>query len=273
MVNDLDDNPVGHADGEHVAGNHVVIEMGNGRFVMMAHLQQGSVLVAEGDVVRGGQLIAQCGNSGNTSHPHLHLQVQNGPDFFAPDLKTYPILFRDVAGEVFVQAFTPFHPAIQYARRHDFIGFYKQEMEFREQLKYPPASRVASLTLRGRNEEKVKFTAEHVRRELDSLCGESEKGGKGESEKTDAELDLGDALPTRPLSDPPAFPPASFRDLVISGPAPAPLLRAETFYRYQLMLRTRAMSRLSHALAHITAKLALPEDVTLTVDIDPVSLG
>jgi hypothetical protein len=95
-VNDLDDNPVGHADGEHVAGNHVVIDMGNGRFVMMAHLQKGSVLVTEGDAVRVGQSIAKCGNSGNTSHPHLHLQVQNKPDFSAPDLKTYPILFRDV---------------------------------------------------------------------------------------------------------------------------------------------------------------------------------
>ncbi len=37
----------------------------------------------------------------------------------------------DVEGEVFVQAFTPFHPAIQYARRHDFVGFYEQEIESR----------------------------------------------------------------------------------------------------------------------------------------------
>ena len=118
MVNDLDDNPVGHADGEHVAGNHVVIDMGNSRFVMMAHLQQGSVLVAEGDVVRGGQLIAQCGNSGNTSHPHLHLQVQNGPDFFAPDLKTFPILFRDVTC---IRSARPRPDAPFFVRRNDRI--------------------------------------------------------------------------------------------------------------------------------------------------------
>jgi primosomal protein N' (replication factor Y) len=62
-------------------------------------------------------------------------------------------------------------------------------------------------------------------------------------------------------------------DLVIAGPAPAPLLRAETFYRYQIMLRTRAMSKLSQTLAKIIETLALPENVTLTVDIDPVSLG
>ena len=64
-----------------------------------------------------------------------------------------------------------------------------------------------------------------------------------------------------------------FKDLIIAGPAPAPLLRAETFYRYQIMLRTRAMSALSRELARIIQSLALPEDVTLAVDIDPVNLG
>ena len=53
----------------------------------------------------------------------------------------------------------------------------------------------------------------------------------------------------------------------------SPLLRAETFYRYQIMLRTRAMSKLSQTLAKIIGTLALPEDITLSVDIDPVSLG
>src|SRR5208282_5313562 len=65
----------------------------------------------------------------------------------------------------------------------------------------------------------------------------------------------------------------AFKDLILAGPAPAPLLRAETFYRYQIMLRTRAMSKLSQQLAKIIETLALPEDVTLTVDIDPVNLG
>ena len=53
----------------------------------------------------------------------------------------------------------------------------------------------------------------------------------------------------------------------------SPLLRAETFYRYQLMLRTRAMTRLSRELARIASELALPDEVTLTVDIDPASLS
>ena len=139
----------------------------------------------------------------------------------------------DVEGEVFVQAFTPFHPAIQYARRHDFAGFYEQELEFRRPLKYPPFGRIALLTLKGRNEEKVKFSADHLKRELDQLL-------------------------------------ADFKDVILAGPAPAPLLRAETFYRYQIMLRVQRMSLLSRRLARLNQSLVLPEDVTLTTDIDPV---
>jgi len=205
----------------------------------------------------------------------------NMPDFRAGE-RTFQLLTQvagragrgDVEGEVFVQAFTPFHPAIQYARRHDFVGFYEQEIEFREQLKYPPAARVALLTLKGRNEEKVQFSAEHLRRELDQLVGGGgEKGQGGTAAEESATLFEPVApLPLFPSAPVPATA-APFRDLIIAGPAPAPLLRAETFYRYQIMLRTRAMSRLSRELARITNTLTLPDEVTLTVDIDPASLS
>jgi primosomal protein N' (replication factor Y) len=181
------------------------------------------------------------------------------PDFRAGE-RTFQLLTQvagragrgDVEGEVFVQAFAPFHPAIQYARRHDYAGFYEQEIEFREQLKYPPASRVALLTLRGRNEDKVKFSAEHLRKVLASKV-QSPKSKAAANEMT---LDIGH----------------STLDLILSGPAAAPLARAEQFYRYQIMLRTRAMSKLSQMLAKIISTTALPEDVTLSVDIDPVNL-
>jgi primosomal protein N' (replication factor Y) (superfamily II helicase) len=195
------------------------------------------------------------------------------PDFRAGE-RTFQLLTQvagragrgDVEGEVFVQAFTPFHPAIQYARRHDFIGFYEQEIEFREQLKYPPASRVALLTLRGRNEDKVKFSAEHLKRELEKELKEAEPKGRAGSPLPAARTQTDDGAHgvTRPTT---------FKDLIIAGPAPAPLLRAETFYRYQIMLRTRAMSKLSQRLAKIIGPLALPQDVALAVDIDPVNLG
>ena len=121
---------------------------------------------------------------------------------------------------------------------------------------------MALLTLRGRNEEKVKFSAEHVRKELDKLSVVSGRAGSPLPAAPGDESDGAHGV-TRP----------TVRNLIIAGPAPAPLLRAETYYRYQIMLRTRFMSKLSQALAEIIAALALPEDVTLTVDIDPVSLS
>ncbi len=204
------------------------------------------------------------------------------PDFRAGE-RTFQLLTQvsgragrgDVEGEVFVQAFTPFHPAIQYARRHDFVGFYEQEIEFREQLKYPPIARVALLTLKGRNEEKVKLSAEHVRQEVEKLkTGNAAEAtaGRGAAETATLFDQFAPGSQRTPNREP-AVVSSPFRDLIVAGPAPAPLLRAETYYRYQLMLRTRAMSRLSVALASITARLSLPEDVMLTVDIDPVSLG
>jgi primosomal protein N' (replication factor Y) (superfamily II helicase) len=170
------------------------------------------------------------------------------PDFRAGE-RTFQLLTQvagragrgDIEGEVFVQAFTPFHPAIQHARRHDFTGFYEQELEFRQPLNYPPFGRIALLTLRGRNEDKVKFSAEHLKHEL-------EKELKPESK-------------------------AGLNDLILAGPAPAPLLRAETYYRHQIMLRTQRMSLLSRRLAQIIQALALPEDVVLAVDIDPVDMA
>jgi primosomal protein N' (replication factor Y) (superfamily II helicase) len=231
------------------------------------------------DILVGTQMIAKGLHFPNVTlvgiiYADLSLHI---PDFRAGE-RTFQLLTQvagragrgDVEGEVFVQAFTPFHPAIQYARKHDFIGFYDQEIEFREQLKYPPAGRIALLVLKGRNEEKVKFSAEHVRAELEKRGKAEEKRGKGE--KGNDELSLG--LDERPLAPSPLV---SFShlpaDLVIAGPAPAPLARAETFYRYQLMLRTRQMSALSRVLATLVESLELPDDVTLSVDIDPVNLS
>src|SRR5438876_8850444 len=140
------------------------------------------------DILVGTQMIAKGLHFPNVTlvgiiHADLSLHM---PDFRSAE-RTFQLLTQvagragrgDVEGEAFVQAFTPFHPAIQYARRHDYAGFYEQEVEFRKQLKYPPVSRIALLTVKGRNEDKVKFSAEHLRKALDKLTQiESEKVGK-----------------------------------------------------------------------------------------------
>jgi peptidase M23-like protein len=98
--NDLPDRPVASPDPqpENATGNVVVLDIGNGRYVLMAHLKRGSVLVAVGDRVRDGQPIARVGNSGNTDEPHLHIQAQDSAraDVQRGGVTSLPILFRDV---------------------------------------------------------------------------------------------------------------------------------------------------------------------------------
>lgn len=60
-------------------GNFVVIDHGRGEFSMIAHLQRGSVQVAVGDEVTQGQVLGRLGNSGDSSGPHVHYQLQDGP--------------------------------------------------------------------------------------------------------------------------------------------------------------------------------------------------
>ena len=95
VLSDRPDQAIGTTDTSLPVGNHVVIEIGENRYVLLAHLMHGSVTVSRDETVRAGQLIGRCGNSGNTSQPHLHLQVQDQADWNAQGLKTFPIRFAE----------------------------------------------------------------------------------------------------------------------------------------------------------------------------------
>ena len=97
-VNTLPDNPPGKQDPAHAAGNHVLLNLGNGEYALLAHLQPGSVRVKAGDKVSTGQLLGLCGNSGNTSEPHLHFHVQDKPYLFR-DAIGLPVTFLDYVSE------------------------------------------------------------------------------------------------------------------------------------------------------------------------------
>lgn len=81
VVDSLPDQQPGRMDPRNPAGNHVILDHGNGEWSLLAHLRSGSVPVRAGDRVAQGQKLGECGNSGNTSEPHLHYHLQNGPVF------------------------------------------------------------------------------------------------------------------------------------------------------------------------------------------------
>lgn len=80
-VDGIPDNVPGEMNPAQPPGNHVVIDHGNGEFSFLAHLRQGSVAVRPGERVAGGAPLGACGNSGNSSEPHLHYHLQTTPTF------------------------------------------------------------------------------------------------------------------------------------------------------------------------------------------------
>ena len=93
VVADLPDNPPGTMDARNPPGNHVVIDLGNDEYALLAHMQESSIAVSAGDSVGAGELIGLCGNSGNTTEPHLHFHLQDAPDFGSGEGK--PAFFND----------------------------------------------------------------------------------------------------------------------------------------------------------------------------------
>jgi primosomal protein N' (replication factor Y) len=167
----------------------------------------------------------------------LALQI---PDFRASE-RVFQLLMQvsgragrgAVRGEVFVQTRAPFHPAIQFARHHDYAGFVEQELEFRGKLHYPPFERFILITARGRSEEKTQFVLENLAKELERL-------------------DL-------PATE-------------IAGPSPAPIARMDERYRFQIFLRTHRITAVTPKLRPLFMDRQWPDDIRVTIDVDPVDL-
>jgi primosomal protein N' (replication factor Y) len=202
----------------------------------------GAFRVGKIDVLVGTQMIAKGLHFPNVTlvgiiYADMALHM---PDFRAGE-RTFQLIVQvagragrgDVEGEVIVQSFTPFHPAVQFARQHDYLGFYEQEIALREQLRYPPVTRMVALVVRGRNEEKVAFYLRALTRELQRRAG---------------------------------------REVYFGEPGPAPLAKVHNRYRYQLLLRTPRILRLTEILAEVLPSLKPPEDVHISVDVDALSL-
>ena len=83
----------GEFDPNNILGNHLVIRVGKGEYLFMANLKQRSLTVASGDEVEAGQKVAECGNSGRTTTPHLHIHLQNTRAF--PISEGLPLRFSN----------------------------------------------------------------------------------------------------------------------------------------------------------------------------------
>lgn len=162
------------------------------------------------------------------------------PDFRAGE-RTFQMLTQvagragrgDVAGEVIVQTFTPFHPAVQAARRMDYDGFADQELEFRREVGYPPYLHLISVLFKGPGEELTRFTAETFAKKLRPRLPET---------------------------------------VILKGVAPAPLNKARGMYRFQLILLDARTARMAQPLKAFLKEFTWPDKVSYQVDVDALSL-
>lgn len=80
VVDGVKDNVPGILNPIYIPGNTVIIKTNNNEYLFFAHFKQHSITVKQGQKIKQGQLLGLCGNSGNSSEPHLHFHIQNVED-------------------------------------------------------------------------------------------------------------------------------------------------------------------------------------------------
>jgi Peptidase family M23 len=85
---------------ENVLGNHVILDLGGGVYAFYAHMEKGSIAVAEGQHVKRGDVLGKLGNSGNTSAPHLHFHLMEGVSALASNGIPYVYDSFALAGKI-----------------------------------------------------------------------------------------------------------------------------------------------------------------------------
>ena len=179
----------------------------------------------------------------------------NLPDFRAGE-QTFSLLTQvagrsgraELEGKVVIQTYMPEHYCIAAAQQHDYLGFYRQEVEARGALRYPPFSRVAVLLLRGKDEKEVIDTAHIVRDRLEMWQTDQEHA----SQIADIE---GPAVE-------------------ILGPAPAPLSKIEGKFRWHLLLRSPTAEKIGQLLRHLVddpPATIKSKAIEFVIDIDPTN--
>jgi murein DD-endopeptidase MepM/ murein hydrolase activator NlpD len=88
-----------------VDGNHVILDIGHGMYAFYAHLKKGSITVHDGERIKAGTVIGNLGNTGNTSGPHLHFHVMDGPSAMGSQGVPYVIDGFRLVGQVDIAVF------------------------------------------------------------------------------------------------------------------------------------------------------------------------
>ncbi len=171
------------------------------------------------------------------------------PDFRAAE-RTYHLLCQvagragrgEKPGRVVVQTYNPAHYAITTARLYDYESFYREEVDLRSQLRYPPFSHLARLQIQGAGREATERVARRLGRGMEEIRRERDSWRGG---------------------------------MQILGPVEAPIARIKGKYRWQIMIKGDRASRLQQYLVRLEPlfnRLTRGTDVNVVVDVDPYQM-
>ncbi|MDH4223129.1 MAG: primosomal protein N' [candidate division Zixibacteria bacterium] len=170
------------------------------------------------------------------------------PDFRAKE-KTFQLLTQvagragrgKLGGEVILQTYYPEDWAIKLSAEQNFLDFYEREVKEREELFYPPFSRLVLIRFQGKEEKKVRKIAEDFGKKLSSSL--KSKG-------------------------------YSLKSYQILGPAPAPLVRIKDHYRYQILIKTKDVRVITKKIDLVfeKGKDKIYSGVRISVEVDPVEI-
>ncbi len=198
------------------------------------------------DILLGTQMIAKGLDFPNVTLVGVILAdiTLNVPDFRAAE-RTFHLLTQVAGrsgrghkeGRVIIQTYNPEHYAIHSAMRQDYLGFAKEELEYRRRLYYPPHYRLARLLFTAADEKKLRQILQSNQKVLQNIRQKF-----------------------------------SVPELIMLGPSPAPLTKVNNQYRHHLILKAKDSATLSLALGILEQSLRLPATIGLAVDIDPINL-
>ena len=179
----------------------------------------------------------------------------NLPDFRASE-QTFSLLTQvagrsgraELEGKVVIQTYMPEHYCIEAAQKHDYLDFYAQEVVARDALRYPPFAHVATLLLRGKDEQGVIDAAHAARDQLEIWQEDREHA--------------------------PRVPKVEEMAVEILGPAPAPLSKIEGKFRWHLLLRSTDAEKIGRLCKRFTDEppaIIKSKAIEFVIDIDPTN--
>ncbi len=194
------------------------------------------------------------------------------PEFTAPE-RTFQLLAQvagragrgrdDNAGEVIVQTLQPDHYSVLTATAHDYEAFYKEELQNRRELLFPPFSYLANLRASGPDEEQVRNFLNQAKMLGRQVLGEGVPPEPGNTYLSS----LTPLTHENELSEPDfSLPP-----IALLGPVPSAIVKIQNRYRWSLLLKAQNRPELHKFIRQWRQLLPTPATLKWRLDIDPIS--